>query len=350
MSLFNIKAYSFILAFDYTAIITRKKEGQNLTYTNTNGIMKKKGKKEQYMLQIQISNCFTEGALRSSTKIGRYAIGDHMHQNTEIVFVREGEIHVTVDSKCEKAQANDIIIIAPFSIHSFHTEEHANIWINVFSNNFISDFIGKDGSYFRGESAVFTPSRDLRNFFATKLIDSAENIIFPTEHETRRIKAVLYAIFEEYMSTVPQTRVPPKSSVLSGILTYMQEHYRENITLTDVAKSLGYNPTYLSHALGELGGINFRTLLNSFRVEEAKNMLLSKKYKMIDIAMECGFTCERSFYRAFMAIAGTTPGEYVEERIDAKFITVGGEKTRYNRGVHIPIVTLDRQRGDGASG
>ncbi len=297
----------------------------------------KKKRRSVIMLQIQTSNCFTEGTLRSTTKIGKYAIGDHLHQNTEIVFVKEGEISVTIDGRQEKAQANDIIVIAPFSVHSFHTERHVNAWISVFSNNFISDFIGADGSYFCGERAVFTPSEELRNYFYGKLFDTAEAIISPDEAQVRRIKAMLYPIFEEYTSLVPQMHTPPKSNALSAALTYIQKHYKEDISLDDISKSLGYNPTYLSHALSELGGINFRTLLNSFRIEEAKQMLLSKKHKMIDIAMECGFSCERSFYRAFMAITGCTPGKYVEERTDSKFITVGADKTVYTRGVHLPI-------------
>ncbi|MBE6634887.1 MAG: AraC family transcriptional regulator [Ruminococcaceae bacterium] len=303
--------------------------------------MKKKARKECHMLQIQTSNCFSEGTLRSTTKIGRYAIGNHIHQNTEIVFVKEGEIDVTIDGRKERARTNDVIIIAPFSVHSFHTEKYVNAWISVFSNNFISDFIGVDGSYFYGERAVFTPTEELRNYFCGRLFDTAEDIIAPAEAQVRKIKAMLYPIFEEYTASVPQTRTPPKSNALSAALTYMQKHYKENLSLTDVARSLGYNPTYLSHTLGELGGINFRTLLNSFRVEEAKQMLLSKKHKMIDIAMECGFSCERSFYRAFMAITGVTPGEYVESRPDAEFITVGGDKTVYNMGVRLPIDDLN---------
>ena len=293
------------------------------------------------MLQIQTSNCFTEDTLRSTTKIGRYAIGDHIHQNTEIVFVKEGEIVVTVDGRRETAKENDVIIIPPFSVHSFNTERHVIAWISVFSNNYISDFIGKDGSYFCGERSVFTPSQELRNYFCSKLFDTAENIISPGEAQARKIKAMLYPIFEEYTSVVQHTHTPPKSSAISAALTYMQKHYKENISLSDIARNLGYNPTYLSHALGELGGINFRTLLNSFRIEEAKHMLLSKKHKMVDIAMECGFNCERSFYRAFMAITGVTPGEYVEARTSDEFITVGGEKTVYHMGVRLPINSLN---------
>lgn len=289
------------------------------------------------MLQIQISNCFTEKTLRTTTKKGRYAIGDHLHQNTEIVYVIDGCIDVTVEGRVERAYKNDIIVIAPFRVHSFHTEEYSSVWISVFSNDFISDFLLSDEVYYYGERAVFTPSEILLNFFLPKVGDSCENLYTLEGKEYLKIKTAFSAVFEEYTRTVPQIKARPKSTALSSILSFLSEHYTENITLNDLSKRLGYSPTYISHCLDELGNINFRTILNSFRVEKAKEMLLKNKHKMIDIALECGFTCERTFYRAFLSVTGLAPGDYKEERLDAKFETLGGGKTKYSPSVHVPI-------------
>ena len=288
------------------------------------------------MVQIQISNCFTEGALRACYKKGRYAVRNHMHRNTEILFVADGEIDVSVNGRTERARKGDVAVVPSFAVHSYHTEEYCNVWLCVFSNDFISDFTDSDSTRFCGERVVFTPTATLLDFFSSKLIDSGEKQFFPTPPELRRIKAVIYAILEEYMSVVPQTRMPQKSNALSAVLAYLHGNYKKNVTLSDMAKSLGYNASYLSHALTELGGIKFRTLLNSFRVERAMGMLKQKKYKMIDIAIECGFTCERSFYRAFMSITGSTPGNYTEEPLDSDLDNAGDKKLFPYRGVYIP--------------
>ena len=294
------------------------------------------------MLQIQISNCFTEKTLRTTTKIGKYEIGDHLHQNTEMIYVIDGAIDVTIDGRCERAYKDDIIVIAPFRVHSLRTEKYSSVWISVFSNDFISDFLFSDEMYYYGEKAVFTPSKILLDFFLPKVNDSYENLFTPEGKEFLKIKTAFSAVFEEYTRTVPQMKVRQKSTALSMILTFLSEHYRESITLKELSKRLGYTPTYISHCLDELGDINFRTLLNSFRVERAKEMLLTNKHKMIDIALECGFTCERTFYRAFLSITGCAPGDYKEERLNARFVTFGGEKTRYNPSVHIPVDTTKK--------
>ena len=67
--------------------------------------------------------------------------------------------------------------------------------------------------------------------------------------------------------------------------------------------------------------MNFRTLLNSFRVERSKELLRKTQDKIIDIALECGFSCERSFHRAFLSIMGTTPGEYRKNELVMDFVT-----------------------------
>lgn len=265
------------------------------------------------MLQIQISNFDNAYTFRSHIKVGQYRMWEHLHQNSELVFVREGSIDVNVDGKMERANKNDIIIIPPFSVHSFNTEAYSDIWMVVFSNNFISDIVDSNNLYLRGERSVFTPSKALLGYFVPKIMDTDEISVTPTEKTARRMKAILYAIYEEYTDSTAFVRRRSVSNALSAILSYTHEHCRENIKLSDVAKSLGYNPNYISHCLNDLRGLSFRTLLNSFRVEYAKNMLLQqngKSIKMLDIALECGFSCERTFYRVFSEITGTSPSKY----------------------------------------
>ena len=127
----------------------------------------------------------------------------------------------------------------------------------------------------------------------------------------RSIKALVYTVFEEYTRTVPQIpESKPKSSVLIETFTYLSEHFTENVDLTDVAAALGYSPTYISHAISAMPNMNFRRLLNSLRIDRAKLLLVSNDFRLIDIALECGFTSERTFYRAFSEIVGITPTEY----------------------------------------
>ena len=281
------------------------------------------------MITVQGTNFGTVNTVKCSTKIGKYGIDSHLHQFSEIVLVRDGTIKVTVDGKEEIASANDVIIISPFRVHSFKTDRFCDIKLCLFSNDFISDFLPRDKIYNLGDHSVFTPSPELSAFIDGKIPDTGEERVhFTSPHDKtyRKIKAALYAIYEEYTENASPSKTNSRENVISRILIWMKQHHKEDITMDDVANALGYTNGYISHCIGGIGNMNFRTLLNSFRVEHAKELLHKTQDKVIDIALECGFSGERSFHRAFLAIMGTTPGEYRKRKVPDDCITSPGYK------------------------
>jgi AraC-like DNA-binding protein len=265
------------------------------------------------MITVQGTNFGTVNTVKCSTKIGKYNIDSHLHQFSEIVLVKNGSISITVDGRTETARQNDLIIVSPFQVHEFKTDIFCDIKLCLFSNDFISDFLPQDKIYTIGDRAVFTPSQKLLAFIDDKIPDTGEERVHftsPNDKSYRKIKAALYAIYEEYTESVSPSKTDSRANVISRILMWMKQHYQEDITMSDVASALGYTDGYISHCIGGIGNMNFRTLLNSFRVEHAKELLHKTQNKIIDIALECGFSGERSFHRAFLAIMGTTPGEY----------------------------------------
>ena len=263
-------------------------------------------------MYIQLQNFGSNASIKSTYHKGQYQCVERIHQFPEIVYVLEGSVEITVDGKVETANAGDLAVITPFRAHSFHTPKYCNIWIGVVSNDFVSDFISGSNISVSGETAVFTPSKSLSMYVTEHFptpSETPENLTFGDAHY-RSVKALVYTVFEEYTRTVPQVTTHLKKNALTAILLYMSEHFRENITLEDASAALGYTPSYISHCILTIPNMSFRKLLNSLRVDYAKNLLISTNYKMIDIALECGFVTERSFYRAFMEIVGKTPNAY----------------------------------------
>jgi YesN/AraC family two-component response regulator len=126
----------------------------------------------------------------------------------------------------------------------------------------------------------------------------------------RNIKSIVYAVFTEYMKTIPQHSTDLNNIALTKLLVYLNEHYTEDISLSDVAQSLGYNKTYLSRCMHAIPGVNFRKLINSLRVDRAKTLLSTTDFKILDIALECGYSNDRTMQRTFIEITGTTPQKY----------------------------------------
>lgn len=88
----------------------------------------------------------------------------------------------------------------------------------------------------------------------------------------------------------------------------------QGITITQVAKQLGTNRTYLSRYINSNYGCNFNTWLTRLRIEEAKNLLVSSPTLTIEkISQQTGFTSKSQFMRNFKAQEGITPGQWREQ-------------------------------------
>lgn len=271
------------------------------------------GKEILSVIVVQGSSFGIKSAIKSAVKTGAYSLGGHIHQFSEIVFVRGGSINVTVEGRTETAKQNDIIVIAPFQVHSFDTEKYCDIKLCLFSNDILPEFIPPDDMYTAGSRAIFSPSYELLVYVKDKIPDTGEEILHMDGSNIdlfRRVKAALFAIFEEYRIKVPTVKTDGKSDILPRVLLWMKKNYTKDVNMQDAARELGYTVGYISHSLESIKNINFRGLLNSIRIEHACALLGKTDKKIIDIALECGFTCERSFHRSFLAIVGVTPGVY----------------------------------------
>jgi AraC-like DNA-binding protein len=109
-----------------------------------------------------------------------------------------------------------------------------------------------------------------------------------------------------------------KSLIMERVTRYLTDkekpYVSPKISLQDVSSVLDINPNNLSQVINEKTGLNFKDHINSFRVEEAKRLLISPEFEKLTIeaiAEKAGFYSKSPFYAAFKKHAGMTPKEYV---------------------------------------
>ena len=266
------------------------------------------------MIPIFKNACAESDTIIASFHNGRYLMAPHIHQLAELVFVLEGEFTVISPGKREIAKTGDIVLSYPYQPHGYFTEEDKNVnfWMILFDASVVNDIIRDGYSYSVYETRVFTPSDELRIFLSKRMIDTDEKIKKLNNDELRHVKATLYPVFDEYLSVVPITKESEKicSTSVAETFKYLSEHFRENITLKDVSKAIGYSESHISHSLPNVTGLNFRGVLNSMRITHAKALLMNTNANIAVVSVECGFGSERSFHRAFQATTGMTPSDY----------------------------------------
>jgi AraC-like DNA-binding protein len=91
---------------------------------------------------------------------------------------------------------------------------------------------------------------------------------------------------------------------------------QKDLTIYDVAKALNTNSNYISNILNNMLDCNFVTFINSYRIEEAKKILISNEYSnyTIEAISEIvGFNSKSAFNNAFKNKVGITPSDYIKQ-------------------------------------
>ncbi len=100
------------------------------------------------------------------------------------------------------------------------------------------------------------------------------------------------------------------SSKVKQAIAYMNDHYREDIAVEDIANNVAVHKVYLSRIFKEEVGKNLYTYLNEVRVNKAKELLDKGELRISDIVYETGFNSAQSFYYTFKQMTGVSPKEY----------------------------------------
>lgn len=98
------------------------------------------------------------------------------------------------------------------------------------------------------------------------------------------------------------------------ILSYINQHYMDRITLEQLADHVHLSRHYLAHLFKSETGKTVFEYIMSTRLEEARRMLSCTGLSIAQIALECGFESSSYFCRRFRAAFGKTPKSLREEK------------------------------------
>jgi YesN/AraC family two-component response regulator len=104
--------------------------------------------------------------------------------------------------------------------------------------------------------------------------------------------------------------VTPTHQKISEMADYINKHYAESLTLSDVSTAFHMSAPYTSRMFKQVTGFSYIEYVNSVRVKEAQRRLRETKHKIIRIAEEVGFDSVAHFGRVFKQISGLAPMEY----------------------------------------
>jgi len=126
---------------------------------------------------------------------------------------------------------------------------------------------------------------------------------------------------EKYLYSKLET--DEKSEILDNLINYLQSKNRPfldpKLTLVEVARVLNIPAQQLSQVINEKTELNFNDYINTYRIEVAKEILISPDYNKLTIdaiAEKAGFNSKSPFYAAFKKGTGMTPKEFASAKLE----------------------------------
>ncbi|ACT00119.1 response regulator transcription factor [Paenibacillus sp. JDR-2] len=93
-------------------------------------------------------------------------------------------------------------------------------------------------------------------------------------------------------------------------LGWIQGHYAEDLTLEMAAEQFHFNPSYFSTLMKSRTGRSFSDHLTEARIRAAKELLAGGRFKIYEIAEQCGYRDTKYFTRIFKRQVGLSPEAY----------------------------------------
>ncbi len=149
------------------------------------------------------------------------------------------------------------------------------------------------------------------------LTQCTDNFLFRKPHFREASSAVLKLCLLEF---IHQSNSSGCTKICEEVIAYIHSNYADaSLTNQQIADKFNYHPNHLSNVIRQETGMSLHKYLITYRLQIAKNDLLTTQYDIGEIAQRCGFCSEAYFIKKFRENIGTTPNVYRRRKIHTEF-------------------------------
>ncbi|MBQ6383939.1 MAG: helix-turn-helix transcriptional regulator [Clostridia bacterium] len=233
----------------------------------------------------------------------------HCQTSMELLFISRGSVEALRHNQVYRLKAGECIWILPFDVHYYHTIEPNQATVFIFSPDWMPDFDQL--------------TRDYRLCCPVIPFEPEEMELLHENQSDRFLKkSVLYRLAARALAQGTERKgVQEDRDPMIRMMLFIQEHFREEITLKDMAENLGYTYHYTSHLFQKYMPAGFSEILSGHRLDEAVSLMRKGRLTMSEVAEQSGFSTVRNFNYAFKKRFGMSPSAFlIEEKKNLCYI------------------------------
>jgi len=250
-------------------------------------------------------------------RINRYWIWpEHTNQETELVLIKKGRMHCSVDRTGFLGGDGDLYFVQPGQLHC---EEIRSEHLDIFTLRF--DLFDAAGSVQRFLSDLPPGPQRLGDAegWSGHLFERILHLIWNEQPGAERaieelILEIIRRIRRRWQIGRQATRVeetPGKGAVLARrAASYVEQNLQRQLTVSEVAEHCCVSPCHLSHVFKAELGVSPVRYMQQMRVDRAKRLLADESLFVYEVAHKIGLDDPFYFSRMFKKVSGLSPEEF----------------------------------------
>lgn len=256
-------------------------------------------------------------------------LGSHWHDELEIVYTVYGSHDHYINGEHFVTQPGRMLVVNSNFVHSIvpqrfddKTDSSLAAIVIIIDTAFLKvNFPEYREIYFTNEDRF--ASEEIKNIIYSLLPYDSKN-----EKQGRYEWLHRNALITELLYLLCQSKVVPREAMslsrseeavnkIKDIVDYINANYSQPLTRQMVAEEFYLSANYFSTYFKKYVGLTFVQYLTNFRLSKAKEQLTYTGRSIGRIALESGFSDDRSFIIAFKKRYGETPLKYRKSHTDA---------------------------------
>ena len=234
----------------------------------------------------------------------------HTHNHMELFYIVGGRGQFLIQDQLYPVNVNNLVIINP-------NIPHTEVSLNAQPLEYI--VLGIEGIELAGTGSAAGQFSILDHFESVEFSGCLRNILREMELKSRGYEDVCQAYMEILLirlmrSTALSLPAEPQSvsrnQQCAAVKRYIDQHFKEALSLEQLAEQAHMNKYYLSHAFKREYGVSPINYMITRRIEESKYLLSETDLSLSQIAQLLGFSSLSYFSQVFRRSQNMSPMEY----------------------------------------
>lgn len=240
-------------------------------------------------------------------------------KSLEISYVLKGEYEVVTSEFSYSLKEHEMVIVAPNVIHMIckkwgNEKEGIILTIHVDFNR-IADSMA--GDWKRAFQTVLCTEEKNKSFYIQlkRKIGELLSMLMKEKKNLYQMNAIIMELIfiASSQKDFSVEELPLHSHYHENYMKaihYIDAHYREELSLSDVANELSFSVSYTSKLLKRYTGIPFVKYLAYVRVRASLEALMESYHSIEQIAADCGMPNSKAYTTVFKELYGILPSTY----------------------------------------